>query len=382
MKDKGFQKGILFNHYPELVFFATELFSSNADMLLKTSRFITKDNSLTSDLQVFRDIRADELDLNKIKELYRSKIPIENIQIEIDKFNINPGEIGGWYVLLSQLIGYKESIKRFDDTTETLEYLVFLEAHCLLERSFINEARKMPDLNKSWVNEKLSSWLLLDEVDLIDGSEEDKAEYFISLVLYWTALYEVLMHIEWKDENYSQMLLMSLPKLNKNQSLSRSNEVLLEHFKKKRAQNNGKKKFKWTELSAEIALARVNNGLSVSATSYNDYLPGEVNTQVLKRLTRWRKGYTKNGKKKISFITIDDFKQYLAILECKYDKSDMDTSFGGIVFLQLWELIQFECQTLNIPDQCIVDAFSKYPEYLKLIKRRFIEFNNTNKLNA
>jgi len=33
MKDKGFQVGFLFNHFPELVFFKTELFTSNADMI-------------------------------------------------------------------------------------------------------------------------------------------------------------------------------------------------------------------------------------------------------------------------------------------------------------------------------------------------------------
>ena len=381
MKDNGFQKGILFNHYPQLVFFATELFSSNADMLLKTVRFITKDNSLTSDLQVFRNIRADEPDLNKIKELYPSKIPIDNIEAEIDKFNITPNEIGGWFVLLSQLIGYKESIKRFDDTDETLVYLDFLEAHCLLERSFFSEMSQMPNLSKSWVNEKVSSWLLIAEIDLLDGPKEGKAEYFISLILYWTALYEVLMHIEWQDENYSGMLLKSLPILDKNQKLCRSNEVLLEQFKKKRTEIKGHKKLKWTELSAEIASARVDNGLSVSASSYNDYLPEEANAQVLKRLTRWRKGYTKNGKRNISFISIDDFKQYLAILECRYDKTHMDSSFGGIIFLQLWELIQFECQKLNISDKFIVDTFGKYPKYLKLVKKRFNYFQTSSKLS-
>lgn len=380
MKDNGFQKGILFNHYPQLVFFATELFSSNADMLLKTARFITKDSSFTSDLQVFRNIRADEPDLNKIKELYSSKVPIDSIEAEIDKFNITPNEIGGWFVLLSQLVGYKESIKRFDNTDETLGYLDFLEAHCLLERSLLNDAKKMPKLCKAWINKKLTSWLIIGEIDLIDGTEEEKVEYFISLILYWTALYEVLMHVEWEDENYSHMLLKSLPTLDKNQKICRSNEVLLEKFKQKRAEKKGQKKLKWTELSSEIALARINNGLSVSASSYNDYLPEEVNYQVLKRLARWRKGYTKNGKKNISFISIDDFKQYLAILECKYDKDDMDTSFGGIIFLQLWELIQFECQTLNVSDKFIVDAFSKYPEYLELVKRRFLSFKRTGKL--
>jgi hypothetical protein len=382
MKNKVLQKGILFNNYPALVFFATELFSSNADMFLKTARFITKDNSLTSDLQIFRDIRADEPDLNKIKELYSSNISIESIQTEIDKFNIAPNEIGGWYVLLCQLIGYRESIKKSDNTDETLEYVNFLENHCLLERSFFSEVSQMPNLNQAWVNEKVSSWLLIDKVDLLDGPEEGKIEYFISLILYWTALYEVLMHIEWQDENYSRMLLLkSLPILDKNQKLCRSNEVLLEKFKIKRAKFKGIKKLKWTELSAEIASARVDNGLSVSASSYNDYLPEEANIQVLKRLLRWRKGYTKNGTKSISFITIDDFKQYLAILDHRYDKDDMCISSGTIIFLQLWELIQFECQKLNVSDKFIVDTFSKYPEYLALVKRRFHSFKSTGKLN-
>jgi hypothetical protein len=381
MKNKGFQKGILFNHYPELVFFATELFSSNAEMFLKTARFITKDNSLTSDLQIFRDIRANESDLTKIKEFLSSKIPIENISAEIDKFNIAPNEIGGWYVLLSQIVGFKQGISRFEEIDEALEYLGFLEAHCLLERSFLSEARQMPNLSKSWVNEIISSWLLIDEIDLLDGSKEEKVEYLISIILYWTALYEVLMHIEWQDENYSRMLLKSLPTTDKNQNLCRSNEVLLEQFKKNRAEKNGQKKLKWTELSAEIASARINNGLSISASPYNDSLPKEANSQVLKRLIRWRKGYTKNDEKKISFISIDDFKQYIAILECEYDKDDMDSSVGCIIFLQLWELIQFECQKLNVSDKFIVDVFSRYPEYIELVKRRFHNFQDSGKLN-
>lgn len=230
MKDNEFQVGFLFNHFPELVFFKTELFTSNADMMLKMARIIQEDDSLTSDKKVFRDIRAGKYKLEDINELLASDgFDFSELSRRSEKLNSSPQEIGGWHVLLSHIEGFRfnRELRGHQDDTNINSYIDFIEAHCLLEHSFIQTARIKDVVDETWVNEIINTWLLTKNIDLFNGDNNTKSDYIISLVLYWTGLYEVLMHIEWGEDNYGKMLIKSIPRIGKGNTLNRSNEVCI-----------------------------------------------------------------------------------------------------------------------------------------------------------
>lgn len=52
----------------------------------------------------------------------------------------------------------------------------------------------------------------------------------------------------------------------------------------------------------------------------------------------------------------------------------------GLLFIQLFELVQFEIQKLNVSAQFIVDEFAKYPNYQKLVSKRYEAFIATGEL--
>jgi|GEM_PF-3392957 len=381
MKDKGFQKGILFNHFPELLFFATELFDSNSDMLLKAARFITGDKALTSDKQIFRDIRKGEPDIADIKELFASTgFDAEKYTKEIEIYSIEPKEIGGWYVLLCLATGSKLRLQKRqktepkEDFNDRINYLNFLIEHCLLERKFFAETLKMDKLDNRWISDKIAVWLGIESVDLSASSQADKVQYLLSMILYWTALFDVYLQIEWKDKNIAKMLGLSLPRLNSKGKLCRSNEVFLESFVERWSIDNEVKNKFWSQLSIAIATARVKNDLPISSLKDELFDLNKPNEMIKKKLYRWRKGYIKNGEKYVNLITIDNLKQYLAIVYQDYDPTQIDSSIGCIIFLQLWELVQFECQKLDISNDIIVKVFSTYPRYVELIQQRYKKY--------
>jgi hypothetical protein len=386
MKSNLLQRGILFNNYSELVFFATKLFKSDADMMLQVFRFMKGDDSkaITSDLQIFRDIRSGEAEVTDLINLFGEYSPeLKALMEQLESQPIVLNEIGGWYILMNQLVGFKESAKKqiTESNDKVLPYIDFLLAHCDLERSFLSNFTDNEKSNKAHTNRIINKWLLTDNLDIFSENKHETYEYLISIVLYWTALFEVYMHQEWGKENTTNLFVKYLPDLDSNNSIVRSNERCLISFKEALS---GKlnKTLKWTDLSSIIAKARLKSGLAISANSNEVYSEDEPNQMILQKLKRWRKGYTKNGKKHLSFITIDDYKQYIAIIENKYDKADIDTSLSVIVLLQLWELLQFESEKFNIPNELVVDTFAKYPDYVVLVEKRFSEFEVTKELSA
>jgi hypothetical protein len=76
----------------------------------------------------------------------------------------------------------------------------------------------------------------------------------------------------------------------------------------------------------------------------------------------------------LSFISIDDFQQYIDILERPYDPDYYDAASVHLLFVNVFELVQFELQKSNISDQLIVDEFSNYPKYQKLVNKRYDHF--------
>ncbi|MDB2373173.1 hypothetical protein N9W11_01285 [Psychrosphaera haliotis] len=386
MKSNQLQRGILFNNYSQLVFFSTNLFKSDADLLLQTFRFIKGDEcqSITSDQQIYRDTRSGKAEPTTLLKMLNDTNPeFETLIQQLESYDIEPNEVGAWYILMSQLIGYKASIeKHFTDPHHSvLKYIDFLLAHCELERSFISNFSESEQDNKTEANRIINEWLLTDKLDIFSENKSHAYEYIVSVTLYWTALFEVYMHQEFGKARTTNTFIKSIPQLNTQGSLVRSNEIFLNNVKKYFALKFKSKKFKWTDLSIKIAAARVKNNLHISSNIDEVYSDNEPNQMILQKLKRWRKGYTKGNEKHLSYITMDHYKQYIAIIENKYDKSEKDISLFSIVLLQLWELLQFEGEKLTIPNEVIIDTFAKYPKYVALVEKRFSTFEITGQLS-
>lgn len=375
MKLKGFQNGLIFKHFPEFMFFATGFFKSDAHMMLQFARLAHEDKSITSDKKIFRDFRenkctpeqlADYLsgDNEKLKDLMLSSL----LLIE------DPKNIGGWYVLANLVYGFKQSIEH----EGILNYLSFVEELCFVDKKYIiqqQEVSRSVDLDT--INDAINLWLDTGEIDITSPTDETKTKCLVALVLHWAALYESFLFVQFRAlttnncDCYS-LFLDCLPTIGANGKLKRSNSVLLELMKKDWAKSQYKKtKMTWSKFSCDIAKARHEQNLSI--TELEDETPDleKPNPQIEKRLKRWR---GKDGETKLSFISIDDFKQYIEILKAPYDPGYYDTASVRLLFTNLFELIQFELQKTNISDQFIADEFANYPKYQELVNKRYQYF--------
>lgn len=381
MKHKGFQRGLIFNHYPEFMFFATGLFKSDAHMMLEFARLLKQDKSITSDQQMFRNLRNDEYKPEELLDyLDNDNEKLKEAMLSNPLLSEDPKNIGGWYVLASQIYGLGQNC----DDEDILKYLSFLEALCSVDKQHIIQKRNMAqDVNFDVVNNAINLWLKTDKLDFSNPTDETKAKYLIAIILHWGALYENLMVIEWgeptSNSGYDSFIIKCLPEIEKKGrnkgKLKRTNAVLLEHIKNNWAEFKYKKNtIKWSELHSDIAKARFNQDLAI--TTIKEEVPDldRPNQLIKKKLDRWKNGHSTNGKKIPSFICIDDFKQYLKILKIPYEPDYFDTSLMGLLFIQLFELVQFEIQKLNVSSQFIVDEFAKYPNYQKLVSKRYDAF--------
>jgi hypothetical protein len=381
MKLKGFQRGLIFNHFPKLMFFSTGFCDSDSHMFLQIRRLAKDDPSITSDEQFHRDVRANKLTPEEFADgLLCDNETLKNEMLNNALLNECPENIGGWYVLASIITGFKRTVKHKD----ILKYLCFLEEFCLVDRKYIVQQQDTSTSTPfDTSNQAINLWLETGDIDITIPTEETKAKYLIALVLHWAALYETFLFVQLRaltSDNcdcYS-LFLDCLPEIGSNGKLKRSNSMLLDIKKTNWANAEYKKtKMSWVKFHSDIAKARSKQGLS--NTRIEDETPDlkKPNQQIKKKLDRWRNGYLKKGQQTLSFISIDDFKQYIDILETPYDPEYYDTASVRHLFINIFEFVQFELQKSSVSDQRIVDEFANYPRYQKLVNKRFEHFIDT-----
>lgn len=377
MRDKGFQVGLLFNHLPELVYFATNLFASEADFLVKLSQKVKKDPNITRDHQIFRnaskkELSADELSNYLIPDNKELTELFQNIQ---DEYAIDPKYMGAWYVLLTQIRGFKLGLKSPVDE-EVIKYLTFIEELCLLEYRTIKENQKNKDLIAS--NEFLSTWLDCEPLSIKEPTKANQAQYLISMVMHWAALFEKLIEIDYaKDvESFPSITMKSLPTVSQKKEiyyLHPSTEELIKSMKLKFSDTQEKnKKYKWSDFYKDIAIAQLKDpNLNIEPIKSNDERLIDPDTSAIKKqITRWREG---------SRLSVEHFKKYFLILHNEYDANEKDFSLFAIELINLFSYIQKELLKNGTPAQVIVDCFAGYENYKELVDKRFEYFkiNNT-----
>jgi hypothetical protein len=237
MKHKGFHRGLVFNHFPELMFYKTGFFKSYGHLILQVDRSAKNDNGITSDKKFFRDLRENKLSPNELVdyllvgdyEEYKDEIVNDSLLTEDSE------TIGGWHVLASLVSGFKLTVKHRD----IFIYLGFLEALCLVDKQFIvqqQETARSASIDPS--NDAIKLWLEIDYLDITHTTDESGEKYLIALVLHCVALYEKFLFVHVRaltSDNhcyFDSLFLDCLPTIDSNGKLKRSISVLLEFRKK------------------------------------------------------------------------------------------------------------------------------------------------------
>ena len=378
MRHKGFQVGLLFNHLPEIVFFATNLFSSDTDLLVKMSRKIKKDENITRDHQIFRNAAKKELSPEDLATYFSHDIPnfIEQFNVLKD-YDFDLKCLGSWFILLSQIKGFKLSLNSKD--VDISNYLMFLEELCLLEYNFIKSNEGKNDFYK--VNTFLTTWLSCAPFESNEPKLETWAKYMICLVMHWAALFEKLLEIECceAEKVYNSILIKSLPKIkicNKGKTplFYLTTEQFITRIKDKRSEQfKSDKKYKWIDFHRDIARAQLLDAhLNPDALSEDDTrLLNPDTTAIKKQISRWFNG---------SRLSIEHVKKYFLIFEQSYDPKEMDFSLLSIEFINIFSYIQIELFKAGVPPEVIVKEFSRYSDYKDLVNKRYESYQNSNTL--
>jgi len=378
MRDKGLQVGLLFNHLPELIFFATGLFRSEADYLVKMSQKITGNPNITRDHQIFRNAANKKLEADELSEYWSSNNPelgelFESIE---DEYAFDKRHLGGWSFLFCCIKGFKRSNRPAEDG-ELMQYLTFIEEHCLLEHETIKKSQMFR--SPTALNDFLSIWLYCGPVVFENSNKSNKAEYLITMVMYWAALFEKFLEIVYldRDEGYRSVIMKTLPKSSKKKGseyLHPSTEALILFIKNKQAENQTpNRKYKWSDLYEEIARAQLTDpNLNTTPIEKDDLRLITPDTSAIKKqITRWREG---------SRLSIEHFKKYFLILHQEYDYTSRDYSLFTVEFVNLFTYIQKELLGEGVSPQIICDCFAKYEEYKDLVNKRFEFFQVNNVL--
>jgi len=376
MRHKGFQVGLLFNHLPEIVFFATNLFSSDTDLLVKMSRKIKKDENITRDHQIFRRAAKKELSPEDLATYFSPDNPdfVEQFNF-LEDYDFDLKCLGAWFILLSQVRGFKLSLNPED--VEISNYLTFLEDLCLLEYNFIKSNKGKNDFDKT--NAFLTSWLNCTPFESNEPKLETRAKYMICLVMHWAALFEKLLEIEYceVEEGYNSILIKSLPKVcdkGKTPLFYLTTEQFITRIKQKRSEQfKSDKKYKWIDFHRDIARAQLLDPcLNPEALSEDDTkLLNPDTTAIKKQISRWFDG---------SRLSIEHVKKYFLIFEQSYDPKEMDFSLLSIEFINIFSYIQTELFKAGVPPEVIVKEFSRYSDYKDLVNKRYESYQNSNTL--
>lgn len=379
MRDKGFQVGLLFNHLPELVYFATNLFASETDLLLKITQRAKNDPNITRDHQFFRKAANKELSAEELanyiapgnKELAEL---FDNLQSDCD---IDAKDIGGWFILLSQIKGFKVSLKSRGEE-KLINYLTFVEELCLLEYNFIKENQGKNNVDFS--NQFLTTWLDCDPLSVVNPTKDNQAQYLISMVMHWAALFEKFLEIEYanSEEGYRSFIEKSLPSISTKKEqhyFHPSTEVFISKVKDKFAEKHKpNKKYKWSDFYKDIAIAQLTDpNLNTTPLKPNDRMLISPDTSAIKKqISRWREG---------SRLSIEHLKKYFMILHQEYDPKDVDFSLFSIELINLFSFIQKELLKEGSSAEVIVNCFARYEEYKALVNKRFENYQ-VNKILA
>ncbi len=352
-------RGVIFNHFPELILFASKQNQSEATVLEKIANFATLGNEEGGKIRRENNHSLNQIIKGDTSENHWNKILSNNKNFpDIDTIigEVDPKTTGGWLLLESAIKGFQAA------NDKQRQYLNYLLALCDIDKKIIANGRKKDPKNRKNIedlNKLIQSWFKLPNFDLEKRDKKNEVRLTIAVVLHTTALFERFLSTEYEEmENYSR-ISECLPLITKNK-ISYSNEQFLINFKKGWAKNKyDEKDIKWVDLYRDIIKAKTTDSLENQIDPYTD--------AIKTTFYEWR-----NGKR---FLTISSLKKELLILYGD-DPECFDFSLIIIIFIQLFDNVQREIAKLGLSNDFIVDQFSKYPDYLKLVEKRYKQYKS------
>lgn len=365
MYDKFTNSGLLFNHLPKLVLIATKAIKSESDLLVKLAREVKNDPNITHDHQFFRQFRAEGLDIDKFAKYFGQKYVL---QTQEQLSEVNPDHLGAWFQVKQIVKGFKQS---FDPTNALGSYWLFLESHTEVEHSFIKKNYGKDSFDQ--IIAYLNDWLLVDRFCPTKPTTLQSTQYLIHMVMYWGALYELLLE-EYSGSVEHSILKKCLPLVDKKKKFVYSSGIFLNNVKRGWAKEQySKENIQWTVLQRDIIQSQRNDPDLVGRLSeisiYDDIDPDL--TAIKQRFTRWRKG---------DFLSIDDVRTNIAVLRSTYKQTENILTLDIIIFINLFTHIQKELLSSGASEQTIVDTFERYAEFKSIVERRYSNFKCTGNL--
>lgn len=366
-----FSRGLLFMDLPEMLLFQSKQNKSEATYFESIASFVNPDIEQKlmkrENNHSVRKLIDGDISEQQWNSIFGEYLNYHSIEESIANTDIKT--LGGWLFLESNI----KKLTPYDD--EQQQYLDFLLMLCQIDKNYISISRKKDPENKQHINELSKSfqdWHALPNFDLNNNNIESNAKLVIALVSHWAALFEHFLVTEYIDYEPST-LNRALPEIDKKGNILLSNGIFITNFKNKWGEfkyPKNKKKITWEVFYQDIVRAKNRELIKKKDHGYLELMESPNTGVIKKTITRLRNG-------KDSVLTVDVARKELFILYEDYDQESNIAYELLIVFIQLFDNIQQQLIGDGVSEEFIVEQFARYPDYLKLVEKRFENYKET-----
>ncbi|ANQ19625.1 hypothetical protein CDB79_RS22195 [Vibrio parahaemolyticus] len=374
-------RGILFNCLTGFFRVSTKDIKSGSDAFVKLMRMLKKDPNITHDQQMFRDYRNGDPEklIRELKAVCRlTGFDLDSYLSEVEGYELR--HLGAWFGMKVAVASFRKAHHEYG-RFELDEFFSFLLAHCEIEYLCLKgtDEKNYHEVIQKFVRD----WLLIDRLQLPELPNEQVTEYVIKLVMYWAALFDLMMELSHQP---SPTLSNYLPELAEKQGKTfvvPSIEVFLERLKNNWAKDKYQKdRITWTQLYRDILAAQCTD------ESYCRYRQEAFLNE--KELKLWMVDPDTNAikarfkrLKEGGLLSADEFKSDIAILYVPFSEADSLVDEISLVrFINIFTYVQRELCHSGRDAEEIVRYFSEYPVYRNLVKDRFERFRQSGELTC
>ncbi|EJL6998903.1 hypothetical protein NMT47_000044 [Vibrio cholerae] len=374
-------RGILFNGLPGFFRVSTKDIKSGSDAFVKLMRMLKNDPNITHDQQMFRDYRngdSEKLIRELMAECRLKGFDLDSYLSEVEGYELR--HLGAWFGMKVAVASFRKAHHEYG-RFELDEFFSFLLAHCEIEYLCLKGSDEKN--NHEVIQKFVRDWLLIDSLQLPEPPNEQVTEYVIKLVMYWAALFDLMMELSHQP---SPTLSNYLPELAEKQGktfIVPSIEVFLERLKNHWAKHKYQKdRITWIQLYRDILAAQRTD------ESYCRYQQEALLNE--KELKLWMVDPDTNAikarfkrLKEGGLLSADEFKSNIAILYVPFSEADSLVDEISLVrFINIFTYVQRELCHSGREAEEIVRYFSEYPVYRNLVKDRFERFRQSGELTC
>ncbi|ELP5726924.1 hypothetical protein QTV44_000097 [Vibrio vulnificus] len=374
-------RGIIFNGLFGFFRVSTKDITSDSDAFVKLMRMLKKDPNITHDQQMFRDYRngdSEKLMRELMAECRLKGFDLESCLSEVEGYELR--HLGAWFGMKVAVASFRKAHHKYG-WFELDEFFSFLLAHCEIEYLCLKGSDEKN--NHEVIQKFVRDWLRIDSLQLPEPPNEQVTEYVIKLVMYWAALFDLMMELSHQP---SPTLSNYLPELDEKQGKTfvvPSMEVFLKRLKSNWAEDKYQKdRITWTQLYRDILAAQCTD------ESYCRYRQESFLNE--KELKLWMVDPDTNAikarfkrLKEGGLLSADEFKSDIAILYVPFSEADSLVDEISLVrFINIFTYVQRELCHSGRDAEEIVRYFSEYPVYRNLVKDRFERFRQSGELTC